>query len=203
MNRRAHWQSVYESKNETDLSWFQERPESSLRMMARGGVDKGARIVDVGGGASRLVDCLIDLGYVRVTVLDIADAALQKARARLDRRSEHVAWITADVTRWEASEPFDLWHDRAVLHFLTDAADRQAYVATLAKCVRSGGQVIIGTFAPDGPERCSGLPVRRYDASGLAAELGPRFRLVDTLVEDHLTPGGKIQKFQFCRLNRV
>jgi len=121
----------------------------------------------------------------------------------LGERAGRVHWVAADITQWTPPQPFDLWHDRAVFHFLTEPADRRAYVAALAKGVRGGGQAIIGTFALDGPERCSGLPVRRYDASGLVAELGPQFRLLATLGEDHQTPSGKVQKFQFCRLARL
>jgi len=203
MDRHAHWQSVYETKRETEVSWFQAQPAVSLKLILASGLDASARIIDVGGGASRLVDRLLDLGYAHITVLDVAEAALAKARARLGPRADQVEWVAADVTRWAASRPFDLWHDRAVFHFLTEAPDRHAYLAAMASGVRSGGQAIIGTFALDGPEKCSGLPVRRYDANGLVAELAPHFRLIETLTEDHHTPGGKVQKFQFCRLARV
>lgn len=203
MDRQAHWQRVYESKDEGEVSWFQERPASSLDLIVRSGIDKSAAIIDVGGGASRLVDHLLDAGYVDVTVLDIADAALAKTRARLGARAEAVGWHAADITEWTPPRHFDLWHDRAVFHFLTEATDRKAYVATMAAAVRVGGQAIIGTFALDGPERCSGMPIRRYDADSLMAEFGQDYRLVETQTEDHVTPGGTVQKFQFCRLRRL
>lgn len=203
MDRQAHWQGVYSSKQETDVSWFQKQPGASIQLIEQTGFGQTARIVDVGGGASRLVDCLLDLGYTHVTVLDIADAALNKARTRLGGRAEAVEWLVADVTKWMPASTCDIWHDRAVFHFLTEASDREAYAVAMAAAVKVGGQAIIGTFAADGPERCSGLPVRRYDAEGLAAEFAPRFRTVDTFSEEHITPGGKVQKFQFCRLLRV
>lgn len=202
MDRHEHWKKIYENKHEGEVSWFQERPASSLGLIARSGIGKNAAIIDVGGGASRLVDHLLDAGYTDLTVLDIADIALEKARARLSVRADAVVWYSADITGWTPSRRFDLWHDRAVFHFLTEEADRKAYVATLSSALRVGGQAIIGTFAPGGPERCSGLLIRQYDAEGLLAEFGPNFRLSDTLSEDHLTPGGKVQKFQFCTLSR-
>lgn len=202
MDRKAHWQGVHEGRQEAELSWFQEHPETSVSLIGRAGFGQAARIVDVGGGASRLVDHLLDAGHGCVTVLDIADAAIAKARARLGDRAEKVAWVAADVTRWTPESPFDIWHDRAVFHFLTEAPDRKAYTAGMAAAVRPGGQAIVATFALDGPEKCSGLPVRRYDAEGLAAEFAPRFRVVESFSEGHVTPGGKVQRFLFCRMVR-
>ncbi len=203
MDRHAHWQEVYRTKAESEVSWYQEHPDSSLELIARAGAGQAAPIIDVGGGASRLADHLLDLGFTRLTVLDIAETALAKARSRLGERAGLISWVAADVTRWTPTARFDLWHDRAVFHFLLDAGDRRAYADTLAAALGAGAQAIIGTFATDGPERCSGLPVRRYEAAALAAEFAPRFRLLDTLDEEHRTPGGKIQKFQFCRLLRL
>jgi trans-aconitate methyltransferase len=203
MDRRAHWQTVYQNKSEDDVSWFQARPARSLELIRRTGlVAEGARLIDVGGGASRLVDALVAQGDLRVTVLDIAEAALAQARKRLGQQAERVEWIAADILRWTPPQRYDLWHDRALFHFLTDPADRQDYTRTLAAGLSPGGQAVIATFAPDGPERCSGLPVCRYDPDGLAAALGTGFRLLDSLTEDHVTPAGKLQKFQYCRLVR-
>jgi SAM-dependent methyltransferase len=196
-SRHDHWQTVYSTKSDTAVSWFQERPESSLALITAGGLPLDARIIDVGGGASRLVDALLDAGHSALTVLDIAPAALNAARARLGTRAEAVLWVAADITAWTPAAPFDVWHDRAVFHFLTDAADRAAYRAALAAGVKRGGRVIIGTFAPDGPEKCSGLPVVRYSPETLAAELGDDFALVDIRREDHATPSGAVQHFQF------
>lgn len=201
--KQDHWQGVYGTKAETELSWFQDRPETSIRLIEAAGFGRAARVIDVGGGASRLVDALLDLGFTRITVLDIAEAALAKARSRLGERAAAVQWLVADITGWTAPARYDVWHDRAVFHFLTDADDRAAYAAAMAAAVPAGGQAIVATFASDGPERCSGLPVCRYDADGLAVQFAPQFRLVDALTEDHLTPAGKMQKFQYCRMERV
>ena len=203
MTRHAHWQAVYEGKAETEVSWFQERPASSLALIHATGLGADARIIDIGGGASRLIDHLLDQDYRSIAVLDIAQAALEKTRRRLGVHADTVEWLVADVTQWMPSGQFDIWHDRAVFHFLADPSDRKAYAAAMAAAVPTGGYAIVGTFALDGPERCSGLPVRRYDADALAAEFSPHFQLVETLAEDHITPGGKMQRFQFCRMWRV
>lgn len=202
-DRRAHWEGVYGRLAVDEVSWYQERPASSLRLVERTGKGAAASVVDVGGGASRLVDALLDAGFAQVAVLDVSETALARARQRLGPRAARVRWIQADVTRFTPDRTWDVWHDRACFHFLVDARDRAAYRAVLDAAVAPGGQVILGTFAPDGPERCSGLPVVRYDPAALAAELGPAYRLAETLAEDHFTPGGKIQRFQFCRFERA
>jgi SAM-dependent methyltransferase len=201
--RQEHWDRVYNDKREDEVSWFQTRPNTSLDFIARTGVDTDARIVDVGGGASRLVDALLEVGYRNVVVVDIAGAALQKAKQRLAASADWVEWVTSDVAGWEPRAPFDVWHDRAVFHFMVTPEDRHAYRATLLRALKPGGHAIIGTFASDGPERCSGLPVRRYDPPELAAELGSSFRLVESASEEHVTPGAKVQRFQFSRFVRV
>lgn len=200
--RREHWQGVYAKHAVDEVSWYQERPATSLALVRRAAAPPGAAVVDVGGGASRLVDALLDDGYVRVAVLDVSETALARARARLGERAGRVEWLAADVTRWRPARPFDVWHDRALFHFLVDSGERAAYRAALAAALRPGGHAILGTFAPDGPERCSGLPVVRYDAAALSAELGPAYRLVEELAEDHVTPAGKVQRFRFARLER-
>lgn len=202
MDRHSHWQTVYEDKGETEVSWFQEHPASSLALIRDSGLGTDARIIDIGGGASRLVDHLVDQGFRSIAVLDIAPAALERARHRLGESAAQVEWLVADVTGWTPPIHFDLWHDRAVFHFLIDPADRAAYATAMAAAVPKGGQAIIGTFALDGPERCSGLPIRRYDADGLAAEFARHFESIAAMTEDHLTPAGKVQRFQFCRLRR-
>jgi SAM-dependent methyltransferase len=201
--KQAHWDSVYATRSPDAVSWYQARPGTSLEFIGRTGKGKDARIVDVGGGASCLVDVLLDDGFERVTVLDISQEALGRAKERLGDRARLVNWVAADITRWTPSSAFDIWHDRAVFHFLVNPEDRRAYRATLTSALSVGGQVIIGTFASDGPERCSGLPVARYEPDTLAAELGSDLRLVDCTHEDHLTPGGKVQRFQFSRFVRV
>ena len=203
LNRQAHWQRVYKEKGENQVSWFQERPIISLELIEAAGVDHSSAIIDIGGGASRLVDALAETGYRDMTVLDVSESAVSIAKMRLGERAAMVKWIVADVTEWEPTRSYDLWHDRAAFHFLTDESDRSAYIDRLTKAVRPGGHAIIGTFALDGPERCSGLPVVRYDATQLSATLTPAFALVDMRRDDHKTPWGAIQHFQFSVFRRV
>ena len=201
--RKSHWQTVYTTKGENEVSWFQDNPALSLELIDKVRPAHDAAIVDIGGGASRLVDSLLARGFERLTVLDISQAALDVARARLGDRASRVQWVAADVTKWRPAQTFDIWHDRAAFHFLVDAADRAAYVARLKQAVRPGGHAIIGTFAIDGPEKCSGLPVNRYDAARLSAELGTGFALVHARTHDHVTPWKSEQRFQFCVFRRT
>jgi 2-polyprenyl-3-methyl-5-hydroxy-6-metoxy-1,4-benzoquinol methylase len=162
-----------------------------------------ASIIDIGGGASRLVDALVDRNVRQITVLDLSAAALDAAKQRLGNKAAKVRWEIADVTKWEPSQTYDLWHDRAAFHFLTDQADQSAYVDRLKKAVKRGGCVIIGTFALDGPEKCSGLPIVRYDAASLSGTLGSDFKLIDARRHDHATPWGAVQRFQFSTFRRA
>lgn len=200
--RQAHWERVYANKPEDELSWYEARPHASLTMIARTGVGREARILDVGGGASRLVDALLDEGFRRISVLDIAEAALAVAKQRLGDRGASITWIAADATEWVPEDTYDVWHDRAAFHFLTQPEQRDGYRKALRAALRPGGHAILGTFAPDGPERCSGLPIVRYEPEALAAELGPGFRLVESHHEEHVTPAGRVQRFQFSRFVR-
>jgi ubiquinone/menaquinone biosynthesis C-methylase UbiE len=202
-NRQAHWQNVYKEKGENQVSWFQERPTISLELIEASGVEPNSAIIDIGGGASRLVDGLIEKGFRDLTVLDLSESAVSIAKMRLGRSAAAVKWIVADVTQWEPPSCYDLWHDRAAFHFLTEVSDRTAYIERLKKALRVGGHAIIGTFALDGPERCSGLPVVRYDAARLSVMLRPSFRLVDMHRHEHKTPWGAIQQFQFGVFRRV
>jgi len=197
-----HWDTLYRSKAPTAVSWYQESPALSLAMIERSRIDRKARIVDVGGGASTLVDRLLEKGFATVSVLDIAPAALAAAKARLGEQAHRVEWIVADVTAWHPQQPYDLWHDRAVFHFLVHATDRRNYVAALQAALAPGGHVVIATFALDGPERCSGLPVVRYGPESLASELGEDFRLIESVPETHVTPAGVEQRFIYCRFQR-
>ena len=201
-DRQAHWQNVYATKAEKEVSWFQENPAPSLEFIAAAGIARDASIIDVGGGASRLLDCLLEKGFHRIAILDLSANALDEAKKRLGQRADGIEWIAADVTTWQPSSKYDLWHDRAAFHFLTAAADRDAYVLRLKKAVRSGGHVIIATFALDGPEKCSGLPIVRYDPHAIASALGPELDLVDSMRHDHVTPGGNTQRFQFSHFLR-
>jgi 2-polyprenyl-3-methyl-5-hydroxy-6-metoxy-1,4-benzoquinol methylase len=201
-DRSEHWEGVYRTKGEREVSWFQETPSVSLELIRSAGATPQSSIVDVGGGASRLVDALVDAGYEAVTVLDLSESALAAAKARLGEAGAGVTWIVADVVGWRPRQRYDVWHDRAAFHFLTEAADRTAYAACLREALRPGGHAIIATFALDGPDRCSGLPVVRYDAASLGEALGNAFSLVETRRHDHRTPMGSMQRFQFSVFRR-
>jgi 2-polyprenyl-3-methyl-5-hydroxy-6-metoxy-1,4-benzoquinol methylase len=201
-DRRAHWENVYQTRGEQEVSWFQDSPQPSLDLIARYATNKHAAIVDIGGGTSRLVDALLEQGFDSVSVLDLSQAALDAAQRRLGTHAANVQWIAADVTVWQPSQRFDVWHDRAALHFLTEDRDRDAYLTRLHADVAPGGHAIIGTFASDGPERCSGLPVQRYDPADLAKVVGPAFELIDQHRHRHVTPRSVVQSFQFSVLRR-
>jgi SAM-dependent methyltransferase len=203
LSRQDHWELVYRTKSEKEVSWFQEEAEPSVELILNAGATPTSAIIDIGGGASRLVDALVSRGFTRVTVLDLSGAALSTACARLGSAAGQAEWIVADVTRWEPAQVYDLWHDRAAFHFLADSADRAAYVQRVRRAVRPGGHLIIGSFALDGPERCSGLPVARYDGAGLAAEFGNAFELISTRLHLHETPWGAQQRFQFSTFRAV
>ncbi|MFH0297824.1 class I SAM-dependent methyltransferase [Bradyrhizobium sp. 31Argb] len=202
-DRHAHWQDVYSKKAENEVSWFQESPAPSIELIMQVGATRASPIIDIGGGASRLVDNLIENGFEDVTVLDISEASLRVARTRLGNRAAKVDWIVDDVTRWEPTRTYDIWHDRATFHFLTEENDRTAYAKRLKQALKVGGHAIIATFALDGPERCSGLPVVRYDPEGLGRILGPAFELTDRRQHRHGTPWGTEQSFQFSMFRRA
>jgi SAM-dependent methyltransferase len=195
--RQAHWEGVYTKKGENEVSWFQENPAPSLELIAQVGATRASAIIDIGGGASRLVDNLVDRGFEDVTVLDLSQAAHEAAKGRLGGLAERVHWLVADATVWEPPKAYDIWHHRAAFHFLTEDRDRVAYVARLERALKAGGHAIIATFALDGPERCSGLPVVRYDPASLGQTLGRAFQLVDWRRHTHATPWGSDQSFQF------
>ena len=201
-NQKAHWENVYTTKGEKEVSWFQESPAPSLELITLAGLSAGASIIDIGGGASRLVDALVERKIGRITVLDLSAAALDAAKQRLGDNGFGVQWVVADVTNWEPFQTYDLWHDRAAFHFLTDPAEQIAYIDRLKKTVRSAGYVIIGTFGLDGPEKCSGLSIVRYDAAALSEILGADFKLIDARRHDHVTPWGAVQRFQFSTFRR-
>jgi SAM-dependent methyltransferase len=201
-NRQAHWENVYGTKGENEVSWFQENPAPSLDLIASTGIPLDAEIIDIGGGASRLVDGLIVRGFQHLTVLDLSGAALGVAKNRIGAAGAIVQWVVADVTKWESTQTYDLWHDRAAFHFLTEDRERAAYVTRLEQSLKVGGYAIIATFALDGPERCSGLPVMRYDSVSLGQILGRAYQLVDTRRHVHATPWGTEQSFQFSLFRR-
>ncbi len=199
MQSKNHWEQVYETRPATEVSWYQPHAEHSLDLIRGIGLAPDAVIIDVGGGASTLVDDLLDHGYRNLSVLDLSGAALAIARARLGQRGNDIQWIEADATSAALPERYyDVWHDRAVFHFLTDEADRHDYVRQVMRAVKPGGHVIVATFAPDGPTQCSGLPVVQYDPDSLHDEFGPAFKLVGHDEESHVTPAGRIQHFIYC-----
>lgn len=199
MDRKTHWDQIYSARSSADLSWHQKTPACSLAMIKGAEIGYDCPIIDAGGGTSSLVDCLLDEGYQDLTVLDISTKALRQSRQRLGTRASLIGWIEQDVTSFPAQRTYGLWHDRAVFHFLIRAEDRKRYRQVLHKALRAGGQALISTFAPDGPEKCSGLEIVRHDAASLGRELGGSFRLLDQRQELHRTPAGKSQRFGFYR----
>lgn len=200
---RGHWEDVYTSKAETTVSWYQPHSERSLELIASAARNPDAAIVDVGGGASTLAGDLLDRGYSDLTVLDIAEAALAKARQRLGGQAARIHWIAADITRWTPPRAYDVWHDRAVFHFFTERTQQDAYIAALTAGTRPGSTIVMATFALDGPEKCSGLAVQRYSPDLLAGRLGAAFQLAGSASETHVTPWGSEQRFSYAVLKRV
>ena len=199
MTTKTHWDSTYKQCGSANVSWFRPHLDLSLGLIRHAAASSQAAIIDVGGGASTLVDDLLAAQYHDVTVLDISAAALAVAKQRLGAAASSVTWLDGDITQMDLpAGRYDVWHDRAVFHFLTSPADRERYVATVKRALRPGGHVIMATFASDGPEKCSGLPVARFDAGSLHAQFGGQFELLDSRREMHLTPTGKEQHFIYC-----
>jgi len=199
MSRKTHWEHVYQTKAADAVSWYRPHLEQSLALIAHAAGDHAAAIIDVGGGESTLVDDLLADGYRDVTVLDISPTAIEVARKRLGNNAARVTWLAADITAAELpAHRYDVWHDRAVFHFLTEPQQRAAYVRQVARAVKPGGHVIVATFGPEGPQQCSGLEVERYDADALHDEFGSHFRLMDSATELHETPFGTTQQFVYC-----
>jgi 2-polyprenyl-3-methyl-5-hydroxy-6-metoxy-1,4-benzoquinol methylase len=194
---RAHWEAVYANKRPHELSWFQPSLDVSLKLIRRTGIARNASILDVGAGSATLVDHLLDNGFTNVAVLDIARSGLEHAKARLAAKTTQVEWIVADVTDWRPPRLFDLWHDRAVFHFLTDPADQRSYARTLAAALKPNGWAIIAGFAPGGPQRCTGLDVVRHDAESLHDVFGSAFKVMEAHGETHVTPTGAEQAFRY------
>ena len=200
---RDHWNTVWGKADPDRVSWFELCPEASLRLIETSGVGREAAVIDVGGGGSLFTRRLLEAGFQDLTVLDISPNGLAAARERLGPRVSEVEWVEADVRELDLSRKWDLWHDRAVFHFLTEPTDRAAYRQTLNRAVNPGGQVILATFGPQGPTRCSGLDVRRYSEDALSDELGPGFSLSDSCLELHATPGGATQQFLYTLYRRL
>lgn len=205
MDRKSHWESAYARQQPGQASWYQPHLLLSLGLISRAGLSGSAEIIDIGCGDSTLTDDLLKAGFTRLTVLEISSEALNRARARLGPKADAITWIEADILDPDIVLPsghFDLWHDRAMFHFLTDVESQQAYLRALRRCLRPGGYAVIATFAHDGPSRCSGLPTARYDAATLQETLGSEFALQEALSETHTTPSGTQQKFTYCLFRR-
>ena len=200
---RDHWEEVYATRFPDKVSWYQERPNLSLRLIEKAAANVDSRVLDVGGGASRLVDSLLDEGFSHVGVLDIAQNALNVSKSRLGARASLVEWFVADVKDFRSPHPWDVWHDRAVFHFLVDVDDREAYRRVLLRYLVPGGSAVIATFGPEGPERCSGLEVARYTPETLLDSLGPDFEMIEQCEEAHRTPSGDTQQFIYCWFGRL
>ncbi|MCU0341687.1 MAG: class I SAM-dependent methyltransferase [Spirosomaceae bacterium] len=199
-NQKTHWETVYETKNPDQVSWTQEVPKTSLDFIASFGAKKTAKIIDIGGGDSKLVDYLLDNGYENITVLDISAKALDKAKSRLGRKAKKVNWVVSDITEYEPKATFDIWHDRATFHFLTTADQVEQYMSVARKSIN--GFMTIGTFSENGPTKCSGLPIKQYTEATLTEELKNGFDKIRCLMEDHTTPFNTTQNFLFCSFKR-
>ncbi len=200
LDRKKHWETVYETKNPNQVSWTQELPKTSLEFIRSFGLNKTAKIIDIGGGDSKLVDYLLDEGFENITVLDISSKSLEKAKKRLGEKANKVNWIVSDITEFEPNMTFDVWHDRATFHFLTTTDQIKKYMKTARNSVN--GFLTIGTFSKNGPEKCSGLEIKQYNEKELTSELKSGFDKIKCITEDHLTPFDTTQNFLFCSFKR-
>jgi len=197
-NRKEHWENIYNTKNLTQVGWYQEKPSISLEFLQTSELPKNAKIIDIGGGESRFVDFLINEGYSDITVLDISESAIIKAQQRLGDDAQKVKWIISDITEYLTTETYDFWHDRAAFHFLLDPVDIKKYVSIVKKAVNKGGHMIMGTFSTDGPLKCSGIPIHQYTEATLNAIFQDDFEKINSFYHDHITPSGHLQNFVFC-----
>jgi 2-polyprenyl-3-methyl-5-hydroxy-6-metoxy-1,4-benzoquinol methylase len=200
--RAAHWDAAYETRGTTGVSWFQPTATTSIQLIERTGIAQGAAIIDIGGGASLLADALLDRGFTDVSVLDVSKAALAEVRQRLDSNAS-VSLLQEDLLSWSPERQYDLWHDRAVFHFLVAPSDRDTYLRTLRSALRPNGFIVLATFASDGPEYCSGLPVCRYSSADLAEVLGSTFQVIETFRDQHVTPAGVEQPFTWLAARHI
>jgi hypothetical protein len=203
MDSKVHWEKVYGTKTPDQLSWTQAVPQTSLDFIHAFQLPRTARIIDIGGGDSRLADFLLEEGFQDITVLDISEEALQRARLRLGEKASLVRWVVSDITEFQPGDPYDLWHDRATFHFLTRQPQVSRYLSIARAAVHNRGYVIIGTFSENGPKKCSGLPIHQYTEQELAQELNNGFRKLKCITEDHLTPFNTVQNFLFCSFKRA
>jgi 2-polyprenyl-3-methyl-5-hydroxy-6-metoxy-1,4-benzoquinol methylase len=201
--RKKHWDNVYQEKNIDEVSWYQPIPATSLDFVKQFNLAKNATIIDIGGGDSFLVDHLLDMGYQDITVLDISEQAIERAQKRLGTRANKVKWIIADAANFHATEKYDLWHDRAAFHFLTDQKEIESYLNTVNKGVKPEGILVIGTFSEQGPEICSGIKIKQYSEKTMTDQLNKFFNKIKCITVDHKTPSGSIQNFIFCSFRRL
>lgn len=202
-DRKKHWENIYETKPLSEVSWFQPTPETSLNFFKEYKIPTTAKIIDIGGGDSLLVDFLLDLGYQNITVLDISEAALNRAKKRLGNKANQVKWIVADVTTFEPAEKYDFWHDRAAFHFLTNDEEIKHYVETVSKSIAPNGMLVIGTFSEQGPKKCSGIDIKQYSAVSLSNLFSSSFKKLNCFTIEHQTPFNTIQQFVFCSFKKI
>ncbi len=203
MDRKKHWEDIYQSKNTTEVSWFQASPTTSLQFVKEFQLPLSARIIDVGGGDSFMVDRLLEMGYSNITVLDIAETAIKKAQKRLGEKAKKVKWIIADATGFKPEEKYDFWHDRAAFHFLTDKQEISKYVDTIRSYVKPGGYLVLGTFSEQGPTKCSGIEIKQYSENTMTGLLREFFNKIRCITVDHKTPFNTLQNFIFCSFKRL
>lgn len=197
-DKKQHWENIYQTKQLTEVSWFQPTPETSLSFLSELKIPHTARIIDVGGGDSFLTDCLLETGYSNISVLDISEKALERAQLRLAEKAGLVKWIVADAAHFEPAETYDFWHDRAAFHFLTSQSDIDNYIATVHKSISTGGYLVLGTFSEQGPTKCSGIEIKQYSEESMAALFSGGFELLKSFTTDHQTPFNTVQNFIFC-----
>jgi len=202
MDRNKHWEEIYDKKKLNEVSWYQPKPQTSIDLIEGFGVDKSAKIIDVGGGDSFLVDYLLADGYENISVLDISSKAIERARKRLGKEADKVKWIVSDVVDFRPSEKYDLWHDRAAFHFLSDSKDIEQYVRNAHAALNPGGKMIVGTFSTKGPTKCSGIEITQYDEKLMQKVFEKYFHKIDCSIHEHTTPTDKVQEFIFCRFER-
>lgn len=202
-NREKHWENVYQTKELKDVSWFQQIPVTSLDLIKKLEVSTTAKVIDIGGGDSHLVDHLLDLGYRHLTVLDISASAIDRAKQRLGERAKDVQWIVADAASFKPTEKYDLWHDRAAFHFLTDDTEISNYIETAHQSLNPSGILLIGTFSEQGPKKCSGIEIKQYSEKTMTERIEPKFEKINCITVDHQTPFDTIQNFVFCSFRRL
>jgi ubiquinone/menaquinone biosynthesis C-methylase UbiE len=202
-DRKKHWENIYQTKELKDVSWFQPTPTTSLDFIKEFNIPTSAKVIDVGGGDSFFVDNLLELGYQDITVVDISESALERAKKRLGDSADKVKWIVADAASLKLTEKYDFWHDRAAFHFLTQEHEIENYIDTVQQCVNPGGKLVIGTFSENGPKKCSGIEIKQYSEDSMNERFGKYFRKIDCITVDHKTPSGSVQNFIFCSFTRM